>query len=85
MADAGSFERYQRVRDWFVVDVQHLGVHAPTMLMAIPGAEWILSETAFDDLCDGLSAAHDEFDVRCLNAIKGMVLFDDVIQVLARS
>jgi len=69
---AGNFPRYQRVRDWYIVDVRNLDVHAPTMVMTIPGAEWILSETAFNVVLDALDEEDHESDARFLNAIKAM-------------
>jgi hypothetical protein len=42
------------------------------MVMAIPGAEWILSETAFNVVLDTLDEGDDESDARFLKAMKAM-------------
>jgi len=42
------------------------------MVMTIPGAEWILSETAFNVVLDALDEEDHESDARFLNAIKAM-------------
>ena len=72
IAGAANFPRYERVRNWYIADVQNLGVHAPTLVMAAPGAEWVLSEMSFEDAVDGIRQANDETDLRWLKSLKGM-------------
>ena len=40
IAAGAKLVRYDRIRDWYLADVRSLLVHAPTLLMAVPGAEW---------------------------------------------
>ena len=76
MSEVGNFARYARVRDWYIADVRNLNVHAPTLLMAIPGAEWVLSEMSFDAAVDAMNQADDETDLRWLKSIKEMTRDD---------
>jgi hypothetical protein len=60
MARVGNFTRYEKVRNWYVVDVRNLNVQGSTMIVAVPSAEWVLSETPFDPVLDAMAEADDD-------------------------
>jgi hypothetical protein len=72
MVKEGHFDRYTRVRGWYIVDVRKLNVHAPTMILPIPGAEWVLSEMEFEPCVNALMEADDETYGRWLKGFKAM-------------
>ena len=84
IAEGAKLVQYDRIRDWYVADVRSLQVHAPTLLMAVPEAEWALVDMDFDAAREAMQRADDETDGRWRKSIAGMSRDDRRYRTIAR-
>jgi hypothetical protein len=84
IAQAAKLTRYERVRHWYVADVRSLEVHAPTLILAAPGGEWVLLEMEFEDAVAAIRGVDDETDRRWMKSIVEMSRDDRRYRTIGR-